>query len=260
MIVLEQNILFLFRFSATRACLILCFISLYSNALILNCSYDVVTWTLVGSIYTCTGSIQFDGDDRNVTSVTGNHTQGNSNINVLAIALSTQPFPNGAPTNLESFFPNLTVFSMSSTALAQFSRSDIAPFFNLRALILFNNQLRALESDLFVDTPSVEYINLGSNRLRHLGPNVFTHLNLVTLRLNENDCIDNFVNNNTAEIDSLTWEASVKCPPTFQQLENEILNGPTFQNIIDPLTSRVAFLENQVAELERVANATKENE
>lgn len=195
--------------------------------------------------------IQFDGDDRNVTNVTGNHTQGHNDIDVLAIALSTQPFRNGAPTNLESFFPNLTIFSMSNSALTQFSRSDIAPFPNLTTLILFNNQLRSLESDLFADTPLVQYISLSSNHLRNLGPNIFNQLNLVILRLQNNNCINSFVQNTGTEImDLFIWETSVLCPPTFRQLEKEIINGQTFQDIVGPLTARVAVLESRVAELE----------
>lgn len=222
-------------------------IGLNINALILNCNYSVVTWSLIGASYTCTGTFQFVGDDRNVTEVRGNHTAGNNNSNVLAIALSNQLLENGIPTSLERFFPNLTVLSISNAGLAQVSRSDLVPFRNLQALILFSNQLESLDGDLFVNTPLLQYINLGSNHLRNLGANIFNPLrNLRTLRLGHNVCIDGYVDNNATVIEAFKWEASFRCPPAITQIERDILNGEKFRKIIETLESRISDLENLI--------------
>ena len=206
----------------------------------------MVTWSIVGSVYTCTGTIQFEGDARNVTEIRGNHTAGNNDSDVRAIALSNQPL-NDIPTNLEQFFSNLTVLSISTANITQVSRSDLLPFQNLQALILFNNQLESLDSNLFLTTPLLQYINLNTNRLRHLGQNIFNPLTeLRTLRLGHNVCIDEYVDNNATNIQAFLWEASFRCPPSVQQVEREILDSENFRSIIDALEARIVQLENLI--------------
>lgn len=222
-----------------------------SNALIFNCNFNDVSWTLIGSAYTCTASIQFVGDARNVTGVAGNHTAGRNNSHVSAVAMSSQLLTNGIPRNIYEFFPNLTVLSISTASLPRVSRLDLAPFPNLQVLILFNNRLEKLDGDLFTSTPSLQYINLSSNQIRHLGPNIFSPLNnLRTLRMVNNVCISEYVDNNMAEISVLRWEASFRCPASVPQIESEILSGDSFRSIIDSLSAQVAELESRIFELE----------
>ncbi|CRK90099.1 CLUMA_CG003817, isoform A [Clunio marinus] len=224
---------------------------LHINALILECNFSTVTWSLIGSVYTCTGAIQNITDNRNISDVIGNHTADFNNSNVQAVAIAAQNLSNGIPLNFDMFFPNLTVLSFSNVGLTSVSRSDISPYLSLQLLILFNNQLESLEGDLFSDTPMLQYINLNSNRIRHLGPNIFAPLvNLRTLRMQNNVCINDYVDNNTTGISSLQWEASFRCPSSFEQLEQNILNGENFGNIINQLFDQISILEERVSQLE----------
>lgn len=222
-----------------------------SRALVLNCNFQTVNWSVVGSSYTCTGSFQTVGDVRNVTGVTGNHLDGRNNSDVTAIAVSSQLLMAGIPREIENFFPNLAILSFSYTNILQVTREDLKPFPHLRVLILFNNRLEKLDSDLFVDSPNLQYINLSQNRLRHLGPGVFKPLNnLSTLRLLDNICINQYVDGNIFEIITLLWDAQFRCPSSVQQLENEIFSGNHFTSIIEALTGKIEELEERVRQLE----------
>ena len=210
-----------------------------------------MTWSVVGLTYTCTGSFQTVGDVRNVTNVTGNHLQGQSNADVGAVAVSSQLLMSGIPRNIQEFFPNVSILSFSYTNILHLNRSDLEPFPQLRVLVLFNNRLEKLESDVFLSSPNLQYINLSRNRLRHLGPAVFNSLiNLSTLRLNDNTCIDQYVDNNIFDVEKLRWEAQFRCPVSLQQIENEILSGQRFRSIIDPLEARILKLEERIEQLE----------
>jgi Leucine rich repeat len=205
----------------------------------------------VQNAYTCTGTVTADGNMNNFTLVTGNHTAGVNNSDVRAVTISNQELGGGLPTGLNNFFPGLFVLSVSGTNISRILRRDLEPFQSLRLLILFNNGLRILDGDVFVNSSSIEYINLNSNNLRHLGPNLFRPLtNLRTLRLQNNLCIDQYVDNNTTQIVSLLVEASFRCPSTIEQIEQEILGGFNFQLIIGRLDYEISLLQRRVALLE----------
>lgn len=219
-----------------------------------------MTWTILGAVYTCTGTIEFVGDGRNVTSVTGNHAAGNNNTQVQALAIASQELVGGVPTNIDRFFTNLTILSLSNTGLTHVSRADFDQYRDLQILILFNNRLETLDGDVFWSTPNLQYINLSSNQIRHLGENVFKNVSFLrTLRLLGNVCINRYIDNNPTEIAAFLWQTSFNCPPSVAQIEREILNGQEFQGIISSLSSRISLLENQVVALESQINV-RENE
>jgi hypothetical protein len=117
--------------------------------------------------------------------------------------------------------------------------------------VLYNNDLFALDGDLFKNTPFLEYINLSRNQIRHLGPNIFNPVPMLeNLNLSDNLCIDeNFDGGaeNATSIYDFIFRASFGCPSTFEQIEREILNGQSFQDIINPLEARIVELEGRIA-------------
>jgi hypothetical protein len=125
----------------------------------------------------------------------------------------------------------------------------LEPFTALRALVLYNNELFALDGDLFTNTPFLEYINLGRNQIRHLGPNIFNPVPMLeSINLSDNLCFDeNFDGNaaNSTSIYDFVFRASFSCPSTFEQ--REILNGQNFQEIVNPLEARIVELERRIA-------------
>lgn len=210
-----------------------------------------MTWTLLGSLYTCTGTVQFSGDVQEVANITGDHLEGLGDADVHALAISNQLLLRGIPSNVDAFFADLAVLSLSQNGMSSITRRDLSSYTNLQMLIIYNNRIQSIPGDLFLDTPRLQYINLNSNSLRHLGPNIFSNLlNLRTLRLQHNTCIDEYVDNNIAEVVNLEWRATFGCPSSVQQVEDSILNGESFWNIINELRAEVSALEQRVHVLE----------
>lgn len=224
-------------------------LALHTQGWILNCTFGNVTWTYVGTVYTCTGVLLATGS-RNLTSVNGTHLDGRNDSDVQAIALSNQDVGE-LPEGIELFFPNITVLSGSNLNLSQVSRADLAPHENLQLLVLPNNHIESLDGDTFSSNPSLEYINFSNNQLKNFGSNLFSPLtNLRTLRLLNNVCFNQYIDNNATEISSFLWRATFSCPPSFEQLERDLLNGQNFNDAIGPILQSIWNLETRVAQLE----------
>lgn len=185
-----------------------------------------------------------------MTNVTGEHDSNRTNADVGALAISTYSLEYGVPRSVEDFFPDLVVLSLSDVGIYSFSSENIAPFPQLKVLVLYNNDLEYLDADTFAHNPAIEYINLSSNRLRHLGSNIFNPLpNLQVLRLKYNWCIDENYDSEETSVFEFTWRATSSCPPSFDQLESEIVNGRSFQEVVNPLVERIEQLERSLAAL-----------
>ena len=220
------------------------------SAISFNCSFQNVIWARVGLQYTCTATIE-GFPSPIVTNITGNHQDARTDANVNALAISNHNLEYGVPRNIELFFPNLVVLSFSNAGIYQISATDISPFPGLKVLILYRNDLESLESDTFIGNSELEHISLASNQLRHLGPNLFYQLpNLKSLRLSNNICFDGNGDEDTDNMFKFTWDVSIKCPPSFEQFEREILSGRNFQEALNPLAERVDGLEARLAALE----------
>lgn len=215
----------------------------FGNAIVFNCNFNNVNWVNTGVSYTCTATIQGLAVPV-LSNVTGNHAENKTNNDVGALAVSNQEMFI-IPQNISNFFPNLTILSLSNLRIYRVSSFDIAQFPELQVLILYNNNLDSLDGNLFVRNSLLEYINLSSNQIRHLGPNIFNPLrNLRVLRLQRNICIDEYSENAT-NILTFCWKAAFNCPPSFEQLESEIVNGYYFQEIINNLQQRIEVLEGK---------------
>lgn len=219
------------------------------EAISLDCNFGNVIWTNAGLAYTCTATIQGLGIPV-LTNVTGDHSENRTNDDVGALAISNQDMEFGIPQNIVDFFPNLIVLSLSNLGIYRVSSLDIAQFPALQVLILYRNQLDSLDGNLFVNNPLLLYINLSSNQIKHLGPNIFNPLrNLRVLRMTLNICIDEYADD-AAKIAAFRWRASFQCPPSFEQIESEILNGNDFREIVNPLTLQIEELERRIEALE----------
>lgn len=240
---------------AKSLALLLVLLAVHTQGWILNCNFGDVNWTFVGAAYTCTGVLQAT-EGRNLTSVNGTHSDGRNDSHVQAIALSNQNVGE-LPQGFELFFSNITVLSGSNLNLTQLSRVHLASLENLQLLILPNNYIESLDGDTFSSNPSLEYINLSNNQLRNFGPNLFSSLTrLRTLRLLNNVCFNQYVDNNATEMSSFLWRATFNCPPSFEQLERDILNGQNFENALGPILQSIWNLEIRVTQLE-TSNSTR---
>ncbi|KAJ6639147.1 hypothetical protein Bhyg_11887, partial [Pseudolycoriella hygida] len=224
-------------------------LTLYStNGVILDCDYRMLPHGAYGSLYTCTAGILPSFGNRSITDVSHNHLDDRDNDDVKALVIAQMiPF---TPLNIHVFFPNLISFAMYNTNTSELTSEslkgleDLKLFdFGLEDLKLFDfgmNTITTIERDLFAANPSLESVSFERNPLMHVAPKVFDLPSLHTLNIRSTTCIDDLANNDRAAVDSLKFRVIVKCPPTFEMLEEAIINGDQLRNIVK------AQVENEV--------------
>jgi len=199
----------------------------------LECNFNIgPNYGAVGPIYRCEVKTNLNiksPEDAIINAVSGTHMSGKTNDDVLtfdAVSKIIDYFPKG----LEKFFKNLKAFRILNGRLKQISQSDLKPFINLVYLEIQNTDIEIIEDDLFTNHPNIQVVWLLSNKIFHVGKNVFNNMNDITwLGFESNPCISmNALNNSTAAkliIDSLKTKCFDVNFANFSQnltnLENE---------------------------------------
>lgn len=80
------------------------------------------------------------------------------------------------PNRLSHAFPNLELLSVVNCGLIEITRDDLKNLTSLKHLLLNNNELQSLPSDLFADRTEIEKISFKSNKLHHVGSNILDPL------------------------------------------------------------------------------------
>jgi len=181
------------------------------EAVDLECNFNIgPDYGAVGPIYRCEVKTNLNiksPEDAIINAISGTHMSGKTNDDVLtfdAMSKIIDYFPKG----LEKWFKNLKAIRMLNGRLKQISQSDLKPFPNLVYLEIQNTDIQILEDDLFTNHPNIQVVWLLSNKIFHVGKNVFNNMNDITwLGFESNPCISiNALNNSTAAkliIDSL---------------------------------------------------------
>lgn len=205
-----------------------------SDGLILDCNYSVTSPWRVSNVYTCTARVVFVGDSRVVTEVSNNHMSGKTNSDVKGITINHQNI-GLVPNNLSYFFPNLESVMMENAGVTLVNRDSLRGLTKLRQLYLYWNNIPAINNDLFIDNPNVAYITFDNNRIRNIAPKVFDHLNqLSTLLFRHSDaCISEISDNNLEHTVWIIFRMMIYCPPTFDMIEEKLLNGNKLQLKLD---------------------------
>lgn len=111
-----------------------------------------------------------------VTSVTGVHESGKSNMDVLHFDSQNKIF-NYFPQNLNNFFGNINHILIYSANISTLTKKDLQQFGSkLQKFWFYKNQLEVLEADLFEDTPNIEWIYLDENKLKFVERGTFVKL------------------------------------------------------------------------------------
>ncbi|KAG5668060.1 hypothetical protein PVAND_016016 [Polypedilum vanderplanki] len=95
------------------------------------------------------------------------------------------------PSGIGTVFKKLEFISIINSHLKEIFNENLAPFNELRILVLSQNELSKIDRKTFNDNLKLEVINLSDNKIQFIDPNAFDGLtNLNLLFLENNFCID----------------------------------------------------------------------
>lgn len=223
------------------------------SGLMLACDYREKVHDDIGLLYTCEARVVRIGDVRYVFDISNisEHMNGFDNSNVEALEYNeTIGF---MPRNVSSFFPNLQLIKANGIQSDSLTHEDLTGFARLRSLRFSNNNLREIGNDLFIDNPLITLVFFDNNKIRHVAHNVFDNLTqLITLNMFDNLCTGQFVYSDPDRIPDMLFRLLLECPPTFEMIEERIVNGSRFglkvQSQIDSATATLQEKLDTVAE------------
>ncbi len=212
----------------------------------IKCTYEHQNWGVlsIGVIYECEckESIKVYERDTIVSNVTGIHVRHSNNSHVRGIHIIGASY---LPKGIETFFPNLIGLSLEQH-LKEITQNDLKPFPKLEHFWVARNRLEVIGADLFKYNPSLKYISLKHNFIKHIDPNVFDHLQqLRILQLERNECIDDNAIGVYA-VERLITQMKENCVP------GRILPMTETEKLIDEkriLNGKVVFWRNFTAVL-----------
>lgn len=209
--------------------------------IVLNCAYASVYFWEIGDLYACSGIIDVGGDHDGNATIAGFHSVGKTNQDILGVKLLNTD-AEFIPGNIGNVFPNVEAFMNEAGGLTRISKEDVAQFSNLKQLHLYGHKITVLNSDLFASNPHLKHISFGGNPLQHIGSNTFDDLgSLQSIYLANANCIDASAINDRAGVKKILFKLKVSCPPSFEMIEAQILQGPAFkrkveEQVLDKLT------------------------
>lgn len=211
-----------------------------------------MSYTDVNSIYYCDGNVVSDGENKQkVTEVYGDHETGKDNSDVQGLVISGRNIEY-FPTNIDSFFPNITVLDFSHNSIFYVSNQHLIPFASLELLNLYNNKINSLDSNLLYGLDAIKSISFWKNDLKHVGHDFIIPAN-VEIFFNSNPCIDRQALT-PDQITALKFSLLVNCPPSISQIEDTLESRSnllkTVNGQVQSLGNRTDFIEQNQYELD----------
>lgn len=178
--------------------------------------------------------------------VQGEHLQGKENFDVQLLKGVNQDLPK-FPKGVGNFFPKLKAIRLLQSSLRELSANDLKPFSDLIYIRIYNNPLSVVDGDSFKFNKKLKLVDLDSNKIEHVGPNLLSHSkDLKEVKFENNICID--VNARTDEaIEALNQQLPIKCPPVIRKTTEESVASS--DDCREQVTKRVLALESEKEEI-----------
>lgn len=221
-----------------------------SHGIQINCNFvNYLLWPQQGLHYTCQlKDLVIDSDNVKITGVSGNHRAEHSNEDVEVLWADQQQIKR-LPRKLHKFFPNIKALVITDSMLQAVQSSDLVAFKKLQSIDLQGNEIKSIDGDLFRNNPDIQYISISNNPLQHVGPNIFDSLTgLTEVNFGDCRCINETVSQ-PEELDEFKYSLLVNCPPTYEMIEKAILTGPTFTKKVKELREMDEALQSEVTQL-----------
>lgn len=143
--------------------------------------------------------------------VNGEHEEGQTHSNVRMVYANKQTEPCKLPKDMKNFFPDLDGIKWVHGSLRTIDADDL-DFPNLDLLDLLDNKLVSLPSDLFMNSPKLQWIQFDDNAIVHVGRKIFDALEEIeTIRFRSNPCMNSMAST-PEEIENLKSELLHSCP------------------------------------------------
>ena len=213
-----------------RILVTLAFFIALSNSFELNCEYDKVGWDdIIGAAFTCKAkNLNITQPKTLITLLKAQpHPAGESNDNVNTFLIFEQ-ICDYFPIGIEKYFKNLEGIAVQKSGLKRITKSDLKPFYKLKSISLYGNELTTLESNLFMYNPKLKLISVFNNKLKHVYPNILDGLeHLERVYFSSNPCF-NEDGVNPEKVEQLKCKLIESCPVTeemiqYAEIENEKL-------------------------------------
>ncbi|KAL7040080.1 hypothetical protein ACKWTF_000256 [Chironomus riparius] len=159
----------------------------------------------------------------NISLATGTHQNGKTNNHVnlfFAERKGIDYFPQG----LDKIFPNLNAIVVKKNKMKEIRASDLRSYWKLIYLSLSSNLIEVLEDGTFDHNTELKYLLFASDKLIHVGLNVFNNLiKLNCISLIENICINTNAVNDVSKVQEVVKNAKTQCRDyEFLKLDGKI--------------------------------------
>jgi len=192
----------LFHIRRILTCLIIA-LSNPSMSIIIECKYDTWNYNILGNIYDC--SVEnypriVTHESALITRINGQHKSPRSSDDVVGFQAVNKVI-RYFPRDLEKFFQNIRAIYIGSSQLGQIHQSDLKPLINLTYFYLWSNNIDVIEEGLFDFNPHLQLLGLDENKIIHIHPTVFDHLdNLRYFWLKNMPCVQENVHDSKKEV------------------------------------------------------------
>lgn len=224
-----------------------------SLTLNMECSFDIASpWanydgTVAGK--RCSVINLLTKQPENITTV--NDTSGNryhsENVKILRIESQTAYF---LPNDIEKHFPHLEALMVLNSELKQISRHNMEVFPALKQLVMYQNHLERLDSNLLEFNLALNFVDFSNNKLKEVGEALFMPLpHLVYAYFKGNLCIDKdaYAEDSINQLKALFKE---KCPHSSeikeQYCKDEMAEIKLLKIELEETKKKLADLKNQL--------------
>ncbi|KAJ6640733.1 hypothetical protein Bhyg_05665, partial [Pseudolycoriella hygida] len=135
-----------------------------ANAIVIKCSYEL------RKFYYCHGRVIDGGDTPEITEVLGAHVGNLTLQHVDSLRLVGQGLK-VFPPNIHKIFPRTSKIDFGQNQITQVTNADINELRRLTELILSENRITELQSDLLRGMCYFKYLDVDNNQIEHVGYN-----------------------------------------------------------------------------------------
>lgn len=190
-----------------------CIIWLIPLAASLNvtCNYRITSWSFINEHYQChVTELRVVSQDEVVDTINGEHLPGKSANDVKSLDIDDQVCM-FVPRKFESFFKNIEGIRISASSLESITQVDLQPFPNLKQLVLTNNGIIELSSDLFEHNQKLVFLDFSNNNILLIPEDIFRPIKkLESIDLTDNICITK-AGHTEADIQEVVREIIASC-------------------------------------------------